>query len=70
MALAKKFSSNATSSSMSYDDADDGGSAGGSRIAADAHKRKARTFARQQKAAERIASATSELSSGLAEATA
>ena len=35
---------------------------------AEAQKRKARTFARQQKAAERIAAATSQLSSGIAEA--
>lgn len=35
---------------------------------ADAQKRKARTFARQQKAAERIAAATSQLSSGITEA--
>jgi methyl-accepting chemotaxis protein len=35
---------------------------------AEAQKRKARTFARQQQAAERIAAATTELSSGVAEA--
>ena len=35
---------------------------------AEAQKRKARTFARQQKAAERIAAATSELASGITEA--
>jgi methyl-accepting chemotaxis protein len=39
-----------------------------SNSAAEAQKRRARTFARQQKAAERIASATAELSSGIAEA--
>jgi methyl-accepting chemotaxis protein len=37
---------------------------------AEAQKRKARTFARQQKAAERIAAATSELASGITEASA
>ena len=37
---------------------------------AEAQKRKARTFARQQKAAERIAAATSQLASGIAEAAA
>ncbi len=37
---------------------------------AEAQKRKARTFARQQKAAERIAAATSQLASGITEATA
>lgn len=41
---------------------------GGSRLLAEAQKRKARTFARQQKAAERIAAATTELASGIAEA--
>ncbi len=40
----------------------------GSRLLAEAQKRKARTFARQQKAAERIAAATSQLASGIAEA--
>ncbi|SEH25608.1 methyl-accepting chemotaxis protein [Magnetospirillum fulvum] len=42
----------------------------GSRLLAEAQKRKARTFAKQQKAAERIAAATSQLASGIAEATA
>jgi hypothetical protein len=37
---------------------------------AEAQKRKARTFARQQKAAERIAAATSQLASGITEASA
>ena len=37
---------------------------------AEAQKRKARTFARQQKAAERIAAATSQLASGISEASA
>ena len=64
MALAKKF---VNSSPEAHDDADAGVRHG--RLAADAQKRKARTFARQQKAAERIASATTELSSGIAEAT-
>jgi len=41
---------------------------GGSRLLAEAQKRKARTFARQQKAAERIAAATTQLASGIAEA--
>ena len=39
-----------------------------SRLAVEAQKRKTRTFARQQKAAERIAAATSELASGITEA--
>ncbi|WP_183983596.1 hypothetical protein [Sphingomonas jinjuensis] len=39
------------------------------RVTAEAEKRKARTFARQQKAAERIASVTSQLSGGIVEAT-
>ncbi|MCW2284094.1 methyl-accepting chemotaxis protein [Rhodoblastus acidophilus] len=42
---------------------------GGHTLAAEAQKRRARTFARHQKAAERIASATGELSAGIAEAT-
>src|SRR5271154_465555 len=42
-------------------------SAGGTKLVAEAQKRKARTFARQQKASERIAAATSQLSSGIAE---
>jgi len=46
---------------------EDGSAAGGSRLLAEAQKRKARTFARQQKAAERIAAATSQLASGIAE---
>lgn len=40
----------------------------GGKLLAEAQKRKARTFARQQKAAERIAAATAELASGIAEA--
>ena len=43
-------------------------SIGGRKLLADAQKRKAKTFARQQKAAERVAAATSELASGIAEA--
>ncbi|WP_294646475.1 methyl-accepting chemotaxis protein [uncultured Aureimonas sp.] len=41
-----------------------------SRLAADVQKKRARTFAKQQQAAERIASATTELSSGVTEAAA
>jgi methyl-accepting chemotaxis protein len=44
------------------------GSSGGTKLLADAQKRKARTFARQQKGSERIAAATSQLASGIAEA--
>ena len=40
----------------------------GNSALAEAQKRKARTFARQQKAAERIAAATSQLASGITEA--
>ncbi|NYD92123.1 methyl-accepting chemotaxis protein [Sphingomonas melonis] len=40
------------------------------RLTADAEKRRARTFARQQKGSERLASAIAELSSGIAEASA
>ncbi|MDR3517434.1 MAG: methyl-accepting chemotaxis protein [Azospirillaceae bacterium] len=47
----------------------DAGVGNGSKLLAEAQKRKARTFARQQKAAERIAAATSQLASGIAEAT-
>jgi methyl-accepting chemotaxis protein len=51
---------------------DDTGAANGAANAAlaEAQKRKARTFARQQKAAERIAAATSQLASGITEASA
>ena len=45
------------------------GGATASGLVAEAQKRKARTFARQQKAAERVAAATSQLASGIAEAT-
>ncbi len=41
---------------------------GGGKLLAEAQKRKAKTYARQQKAAERVAAATSELASGIAEA--
>ncbi|MTJ79429.1 MAG: methyl-accepting chemotaxis protein [Telmatospirillum sp.] len=43
-------------------------SANGGQLFVQAQKRKARTFARQQKIAERIAAATSQLASGIAEA--
>jgi methyl-accepting chemotaxis protein len=45
----------------------DHGNGNGTKLVAEAQKRKARTFARQQKASERIAAATSQLSSGIAE---
>jgi methyl-accepting chemotaxis protein len=48
-------------------DVEDAGAGSGSKLLAEAQKRKARTFARQQKAAERIAAATSQLASGIAE---
>ncbi|ESQ92622.1 methyl-accepting chemotaxis protein [Asticcacaulis benevestitus] len=66
MALAKKHS--IQSSAHKYEADDVVRSSGGGNLAADAQKRRARTFARQQKAAERIATATAELSSGIAEA--
>ncbi|GGE12909.1 chemotaxis protein [Aureimonas endophytica] len=43
---------------------------GGTRLVVEAQKRQARTYARQQKAAERIASASAELSAGVTEAAA
>jgi methyl-accepting chemotaxis protein len=43
-------------------------SSNGSRLAAESQKRKARTFARQQKAAERVASAASQMATGIQEA--
>jgi methyl-accepting chemotaxis protein len=46
------------------------GGLGASSALAEAQKRKARTFARQQKAAERIAAATAQLASGISEASA
>ncbi|MGA2125674.1 MAG: methyl-accepting chemotaxis protein, partial [Xanthobacteraceae bacterium] len=66
MALMKK--SNVKPMAAAHHDFDGDVDAGGSRLAADVQKRKSRTFARQQKAAERIASATSELASGVTEA--
>ncbi|MEH3159759.1 MAG: methyl-accepting chemotaxis protein [Sphingomonas taxi] len=65
MALAKRRSIGSAHQS----DAGEGVTASRTvRVAAEAEKRKARTFARQQKAAERIASATTQLSSGIVEA--
>lgn len=64
MALAKKQVIQSAATRYDIDEAP-----GSRNLAADAQKRRARTFARQQKAAERIASATAELSSGIAEAT-
>ena len=49
---------------------DDTASVAANSALAEAQKRKARTFARQQKAAERIAAATSQLASGITEASA
>jgi methyl-accepting chemotaxis protein len=65
MALVKKNQvgvQGAAKSAMTED------AGGGGRLLAEAQKRKARTFARQQKAAERVAAATSQLASGIAEA--
>jgi methyl-accepting chemotaxis protein len=66
MALVKKrqVSGQNTAEVVSISDT----ATGGSKLVAEAQKRKARTFARQQKAAERIAAATAELASGIAEA--
>ncbi|MBO1022306.1 methyl-accepting chemotaxis protein [Methylobacterium sp. SD274] len=67
MALAKKATMRALP--VSHGMRDEGHSPPAkSHLVAEAEKRKARTFARQQKAAELIASATSQLSSGVAEA--
>jgi methyl-accepting chemotaxis protein len=66
MALAKKQS--VTSAAPKYDHAEPARREAVGALAADAQKRRARTFARQQKAAESIASATAELASGIAEA--
>ncbi|MDR3530582.1 MAG: methyl-accepting chemotaxis protein, partial [Rhodopila sp.] len=66
MSLAKKIAVQA--STEEQDDHAAGSPIGSSRLAAEAQKRKARTYARQQKAAERIASATAQLSSGIAQA--
>jgi len=67
MALAKKHQIGGQLLAKSAD-VEDSGAGSGSKLLAEAQKRKARTFARQQKAAERIAAATSELASGIAEA--
>ncbi|GEO81343.1 methyl-accepting chemotaxis protein [Pararhodospirillum oryzae] len=67
MALVKKTQVGQTASSRIGPDPVETAQ-GGSRLLAEAQKRKARTYARQQKAAERIAAATSELASGIAEA--
>ncbi|CDK98887.1 protein of unknown function [Magnetospirillum gryphiswaldense MSR-1 v2] len=64
MALVKK---NQISGQVAIKADEDGAVASGSKLLAEAQKRKARTFARQQKAAERIAAATSQLASGIAE---
>jgi len=65
MALVKKTQVGTTATARTAVSEEGGG---GSRLLAEAQKRKARTFARQQKVAERIAAATSELASGIAEA--
>ncbi|MBK1665438.1 chemotaxis protein [Rhodospirillum rubrum] len=65
MALVKKNQVGGAASAKAGATDDVGG---GGRLLAEAQKRKARTFARQQKAAERVAAATSQLASGLAEA--
>ncbi|CAA2102010.1 Methyl-accepting chemotaxis protein 1 [Methylobacterium bullatum] len=69
MALAKKSALHTLPASVAIRE-DRPSVTGRSHLVAEAEKRKARTFARQQKAAERIASATAELSSGIAEAAA
>lgn len=69
MALVKKNQIGGQVSVKSADIDDAAVSVSGSKLLAEAQKRKARTFARQQKAAERIAAATSQLASGIAEAT-
>lgn len=65
MALAKRTSVGRTQNDQSLEIAT---TTRAVRVTAEAEKRKARTFARQQKAAERIASATTQLSSGITEA--
>jgi methyl-accepting chemotaxis protein len=67
MALVKKHQASALPAAdvVSISEAGTGG-----KLLAEAQKRKARTFARQQKAAERIAAATSQLASSIAEAAA
>jgi len=66
MALVKKHQVGGQIAVKAAED-EDIGTIGGSKLLAEAQKRKARTFARQQKAAERIAAATSQLASGIAE---
>ena len=74
MALVKKSDVNTGAASKAGDDKGRRGTAvattgaQSSAAAAEAQKRKARTFARQQQAAERIAAATTQLSSGVTEA--
>ena len=71
MALAKR---NGVSPAASYPpvaikiDKQEEVSIGGRKLLVEAQKRKAKTYARQQKAAERVAAATSQLASGIAEA--
>ena len=71
MALAKR---NGVSPSVSHPpmtiniDKQEEVSIGGRKLLAEAQKRKAKTYARQQKAAERVAAATGQLASGIAEA--
>jgi methyl-accepting chemotaxis protein len=69
MTLIKKpnLGKNSPSGSLGSDAPVGGMPPGGSGLA-EAQKRKARTFARQQKAAERIAAATAQLASGITEA--
>jgi methyl-accepting chemotaxis protein len=67
MALVKRNQIITHAVAKTADVVDLSSSSGGTKLAADAQKRKARTFARQQKASERIAAATSQLSSGIAE---
>jgi methyl-accepting chemotaxis protein len=67
MALTKTNKIGGHITSGTSDLNDEVGPGGGSKLLAEAQKRKARTFARQQKAAERIAAATSQLASGIAQ---
>jgi len=70
MALVKKTNVSRHPIHLDYDEGShESALTGATRSAAEAQKRKARTYARQQKAAERIAAATAELASGIAEAT-
>ena len=66
MALVKRNHISAQPAAKTAEVVDIAGS-GGTKLLADAQKRKARTFARQQKGSERIAAATSQLASGIAE---